>query len=94
MAMSQAEIDALQYNARNRDFIATAGLHTSVEALPLKSGKWRAYLTDFITPRSPRGQSAESKEVVRDNYGYIISGATKVALIERLKQEYPNWKWY
>lgn len=93
MVMSQAEIDALKYNARERDFIATAGLHTSVEVLPLVSGKWRAYLTDFITPWSNHGQEAESKEVVRDNYGYIITGGNRKQLIEMLKCEYPGWKW-
>jgi len=93
MTMSQAEIEAARYNARDRDFIATAGLSTSVEAMPLKSGKWRAYLRDFVTPWSPRGQEAESKEVVRDTYGYIISGANKDNLIVKLKQEYPGWRW-
>jgi len=93
MSMSQTEIDALRYAARERDFIAVAGLHSSVEALQLKSGKWRAYIIDFITPWSPRGQSAESKEVVRDNYGFIIARATRGELITKLKEEYPNWKW-
>ncbi len=93
MSMSQAEIDALKYNARERDFIATVGLHTEVEALPLKSGKWRAYLTDFITPWSPRGQVAESKEVVRNGFGYLITGDNRKQLIEMLKCEYPGWKW-
>ena len=93
MSMSQAEIDALGYAARDRDFIATAGLHTRVEALPLKSGKWRAYLGDFVTPWSPRGQAAENKEVIRDGYGYIITGASREELITKLKQEYPSWKW-
>jgi len=93
MSIAQAEKDALRYAARDRDFIATAGLHTSVEALPLKSGKWRAYLRDFVTPWSPRGQDAESKEVIRDGYGYIITGASREELITKLKQEYPNWKW-
>ncbi len=93
MTMSQAEIDALRYASRERDFVAVVGLHSKVEALQLKSGKWRAYFTDFVTPWSPRGQSAESKEVVRDNYGYIVTGATRGELITRLKEEYPNWKW-
>lgn len=93
MSMSQTEIDALKYAARERDFIAVTGLHSNVEALQLKSGKWRAYITDFVTPWSPRGQSDESKEVVHDNYGYILTEATKEELITKLKQEYPGWKW-
>ncbi len=91
--MSQAEKDALKYTARDRDFIATTGLHSAVEAIPLKSGMWRAYVTDFVTPGTPRGQAAESKEVVKDNYGYIITEATRELLIIKLKQEYPGWKW-
>ncbi len=66
----------------------------SVEPLQLRSGKWRAYIRSFITPHSPLGQEAMSKEVVRDNYGNIINGATKVALIKELKTEYPGWNWY
>lgn len=93
MSISQGEMDALKYAARERDFVAVVGLATAVEVLPLKSGKWRAYLTDFVTPWSPHGQAAESKEVVRDLYGYIITGATRVELIARLEEEYPNWKW-
>lgn len=93
MTMSQAEIDALKYNARDRDFIATVGLSTNVEILSLKSGKWRAFLTSFITPWSPRGQTAESKGVVRDNYGYIVTADSRDELILKLKEEYPNWRW-
>ena len=93
MSMSQAEIEAAQYSARDRDFIATVGLNIMVEALSLKSGKWRAYLIDLVTPWSPRGQTAESKEVVRDNYGYIIITKSREELITRLKCEYPGWRW-
>ncbi len=93
MTMSEAEISAARYAARDRDFIATVGLSTRVEALPLKSGKWRAYLTDFVTPWSPRGQAAESKEVVRDDYGYIITEPTQEQLVARLREIYPGWKW-
>ena len=93
MTISDTEAAALKYAARDRDFIATAGLNTAVEPLQLRSGKWRAYLRDFITPWSNHGQEAESKEVVRDNYGNIITGATKEVLILLLKEEYPNWRW-
>lgn len=93
IVISEAEKAALKYSARERDFIAMAGLGTKVEVLRLNRGKWRAYLTNFVTPHSPRGQQAESKEVVRDNYGYIITGATRNDLVVELKQEYPNWKW-
>jgi len=91
--MSQAEIDALRYAARDRDFVATAGLNTRVELMQLRNGKWRAYYRDFITPSSPRGQEAESKEVARDSYGYIITGETRQMLIARLQDEYSNWRW-
>jgi len=64
----------------------------SVEPLQLRNGSWRAYIRSECTPSNPVA-FAYDKEVVRDNYGYIISGATKVALIEKLKTEYPNWKW-
>lgn len=91
LIISKVEIDAL--NALKPDYIATVATGTQVEVIQLKSGKWRAYLRDFITPWSPRGQQATSKEVVRDNYGYIITGATKVALTRGLKQEYPYWRY-
>ena len=91
--ISETEMRALRFNARERDFIATAGLNTQVEPLQLKSGKWRAYLRDFVTPWSPRGQEAESKVVVRDGYDNIITGATREELINKLKAEYPNWRW-
>ena len=93
MIMSEAEISATKYASRDREFIATTGLFTKVEALPLKSGKWRAYLTEFVTPWSPRGQGAESKEVVRDDYGYIITESTQEQLVARLREIYPGWKW-
>ncbi len=93
MTISQAEKEALKYSSRERDFIATAGLHSSVEAIQLKSGKWRAYISNFITPHSPSGQEAESKEVVRDNYGYIITGANRGSLISKIREEYAGWKW-
>ncbi len=93
MTMSQVEIDQARYNARERDFIATMPYGGNVEPMQLKSGKWRAYIRYFVTPNSPRGQEAESKEVVRDGYGYIISGATRIDLIGKLKAEYPGWKW-
>jgi len=93
MVMSDAEQGSLRYAARERDFIATAGLDTQVEAIALKSGKWRAYLRDFVTPWSPRGQEAESKQVVRNLYGFIFTGDTREELIAMLKAEYPGWKW-
>ena len=64
----------------------------AVELRQLKKGSWRAYIFSERTPMNPRYCSYD-KEVVRDNYGYIISGATKVALIDKLKREYPNWEW-
>ena len=73
------------------EIIASVGC-SSVEPLQLRNGKWRAYLRSETTPSNPIA-FAYDKEVVRDNYGYIISGATKVALIEKLKIEYPNWQW-
>jgi hypothetical protein len=93
MSMSQAEIEQARYNARERDFIAVVGLNTPVEPLQLKSGKWRAYLRNFVTPWSPRGQEAESKEVMRDGYGNIITGTTREELIAKLRAEYPGWRW-
>lgn len=89
--MSQVEKDAL--HTPEPDYIATVALDTLVEVLQIKSGKWRAYLRDFITPWSPRGQEAMSREVVRDNYGYIITGATRKQLITMLQKEYSNWRW-
>ena len=93
MTISQTEMNLLRYAARERDFIAVVGLFTEVEPLQLKSGKWRAYLRDFVTPWSPRGQKAESKEVICDGYANIITGATRDDLIDKLKAEYPNWRW-
>ena len=93
MSISEAEMVALKYAARERDFVAAVGLNAQVEPMQLKSGKWRAYLRDFVTPWSPRGQEAESKEVVRDTYGYIITGATRDELISKLRGEYPMWRW-
>jgi len=93
MPISQAEWDAIKYAARDRDFIASVGLATKIEPMQLKSGKWRAYLRDFITPWTPRGQEAESKEVVRDDYGYIITEDSRENLVARLKYFYPHWRW-
>ena len=73
------------------EIIATIG-GNGVEPLQLSNGRWRAYIRSERTPSNPVA-FAYDKEVVRDNYGYIISGATKAALIETLKEEYPNWKW-
>lgn len=92
MVMSEREIAQAKYNARDRDFVATVGLSTHVELLPLQSGKWRAYLSDFVTC-SPRGFDAETKEVVRDVYGNIITGADRIDLLTKLKTEYPGWRW-
>ena len=89
MPISQDEINAARY----RDFIAIVGLSNKVEPMQLKSGKWRAYLTDFVTPWSPRGQQAESREVVRDVYSYIITANTRQELISKLRLEYPGWRW-
>ena len=91
--MSDAEQAALRYAARDRDYIASVGLGTRVEAVPLKSDKWRAYLEDFVTPNSPMGQQAETKEVVRNGFGNIITEPTREALVSRLREEYPGWKW-
>ncbi len=93
MTMSEAEVKQAQYNARKRDFIATAGLNTSVEIMQLKSGKWRAYLRDFVTPWSPRGHEAETQEVLRDGYGNIITAPTRELLISKIHTEYSGWKW-
>ena len=93
MSMSQAEIEAARYAARDRDFIATVGLSTQVEPMQIKTGKWRAYLRDFITPWSNHGQEAESREVVRDSYGYIVTEPSREQLVIRLRDEYPGWKW-
>lgn len=65
----------------------------AVELIQLKNGAWRAYILTERSPRNPRYCSYD-KEVVRDNYGYIISGATKAALITHLKIEYPHWKYH
>lgn len=93
MPMSQAELEAVQHVARKRDFIATTGLSTQVEPMQIQSGKWRAYLRDFVVSWSPTGQEAEYKEVVRDNFGYIMTEPTRESLIARLRKEYPGWKW-
>ena len=93
MFISEAEMKQLKYNARERDFIATVGIVTQVEPMQFKSRKWRAYLRGFTTPWSPRGQAAESKEVVRDHYDNIITANSREELITRLKCEYPNWRW-
>lgn len=85
--------DALKYAARERDFIAVVGFSTQVEPLQLKSEKWRAYLRNFVTPWSPRGQAAESKEVVRDLYDNIITANSREELTKKLRAEYPYWRW-
>ena len=68
-------------------------MSSSVSVGQLKSGYWRAYILSERTPGNRNSNWATDVEVVRDGYGYIISGATKVALIESLKTEHPNWKW-
>ena len=57
-----------------------------------KSGSWRAYLYNERTPNNPRYCSYD-REVVRDDYGYIITESTRETLVERLLKSYPNWKW-
>ena len=92
--ISDAEIAALRHAARHRDFVATVAPHNiSVEPIQLRSGKWRAYLRSFVTPWSPRGQEAETKEVVRDMFDNILSGDTREQLLSKLRSEYPGWKW-
>jgi len=93
MSISAAEQEALKYMGRERDFVASFPYGGCVEPLQLKNGKWRAYIKYFIIPWSPRGQKAESKEVVRDNYGFIITATSHEQLIAKLKDEYPGWKW-
>jgi hypothetical protein len=77
------------------DIIASVGF-TSVEPKKLKNGKWRAYLyTESPHAMSnPRAYSCPyDREVVRDNYGYIINAPSREELITKLKMEYPRWKW-
>lgn len=93
MTISDREMQALRFAARERDFIASLPYGTLVESMQLKSGKWRAYLRSFVTPWSPRGQKAESKEVVRDGYDNIITASTRDQLVAMLRLEYPGWKW-
>lgn len=94
MSISEAEMQALKFASRDRDFIASLPYGGQVELLPLKSGNWRAYIRYFVTPSSPRGQETEAKEVVRDGYDNIITGATRDDLVAKLKAEYSGWKWY
>ena len=93
MTMSQREVEQARYNARDRDFIASLPYGCSIEPMMLKSGKWRAYIRYFVTPATPRGQEAESKEAVRDGYDNIITANSRDELILKLRQEYPGWKW-
>jgi hypothetical protein len=90
--MTQSEMDALKYATRDRDLVACLGLGDQIEILQLKSGVYRAYIRSFVT-QSPRGYKAETKEVVRDGFDYIITGKTRDNLISKLKTEYPGWRW-
>lgn len=64
----------------------------SIEARQLNDNKWRAYIVTERTPSNPRYCSYD-REVVRDNYGYIITEPSLEQLIDRLKREYPGWDW-
>jgi hypothetical protein len=93
--ISPAELAALR--APKPDLVATVGGFVApgeqVEIRHLKkSGLWRAYLIAENYPMNPRAFSWSS-EVVRDQYGYIISGSSRDDLIAKLKVEYPNWRW-
>ncbi len=58
----------------------------------LKSGRWRGYLYSERTPSNPVA-FAWDREVVRDEWGDIITEPTQEALIDRLRLTYPGWHW-
>lgn len=78
------------------DIIAYIKFAGAVEPKQLRNGKWRAYLYTESSHAisNPRAWSCPyDREVVRDNYDYIINGSTREELISKLKEEYPNWEW-
>lgn len=75
----------------NNDIVASI-CSTVVSIEQLKAGVWRAYLYNERTPNNPRYCSYD-REVVRDDYGYIITEPTRDKLVSRLRKAYPGWKW-
>jgi len=73
--------------------VASPGSGFAVGAGRPGNGKWRGQVLAERTPMNVESNAARDIEVVRDSYGFIITGASRGDLMAKLKTEYPGWRW-